>query len=106
MPNAETAPDTDPIPSMTQGKQTSDEPTDDMTTSTLSNEDSDPPPVDYQEIIDGLNAKNMALEAEIKQLKAKVEGAFGLAGKPAGFGKVNPLYDDDLSDIPHMRKNY
>ena len=60
-------------------------------------------PVDYQQIIDGLNAKNLALEAENKQLKAKVEGAFGLSGKPGAFVPVNPLYND-TSDIPRMRK--
>ena len=60
-------------------------------------------PVDYQQIIDGLNAKTLALEAENKQLKAKVEGAFGLTGKPGAFAAVNPLYSE-TSDIPRMRK--
>lgn len=71
----------------------------------LADEQGEEMPVDYQQIIDGLNAKNMALEAENKQLKAKVEGAFGLTGKPSGFAKVNPLYDD-AGDVPPMRKNY
>lgn len=60
-------------------------------------------PIDYQQIIDGLNAKNLALETENKQLKAKIEGAFGLSSKPGAFGQVNPLYGD-TTDIPPMRK--
>lgn len=71
----------------------------------LEDEQGEEMPVDYQQIIDGLNAKNMALEAENRQLKAKVEGAFGLTGKPSGFAKANPLYDD-ATDIPPMRKKY
>lgn len=71
----------------------------------LEDEQGEEMPLDYQQIIDGLNAKNMALEAENKQLKAKVEGAFGLTGKPSGFAKANPLYDD-ATDIPPMRKKY
>lgn len=69
----------------------------------LQDEEGGEMPVDYSQIIDGLNAKIMALEAENKQLKAKVEGAFGLTGKPAGFTAVNKLYGD-TSDIPPMRK--
>jgi hypothetical protein len=69
----------------------------------LQDEEGGDMPVDYSQIIDGLNAKIMALEAENKQLKAKVEGAFGLTGKPAGFTAVNKLYGD-TSDIPPMRK--
>jgi len=60
-------------------------------------------PIDYQQIIDGLNAKNLALETENKQLKAKIEGAFGLTSKPGAFAQVNPLYGD-TTDIPPMRK--
>jgi len=69
----------------------------------LQDEEGGEMPIDYSQIIDGLNAKIMALEAENKQLKAKVEGAFGLTGKPAGFTAVNKLYGD-TSDIPPMRK--
>lgn len=61
-------------------------------------------PVDYQQIIDGQNAKILALEAENKQLKAKMEGAFGLSSKPGEFASVNSLYSNDTSDIPQMRK--
>jgi len=60
-------------------------------------------PIDYQQIIDGLNAKAMALETENKQLKAKLEGAFGLTSKPGAFTPVNNLYGD-TTDIPPMRK--
>ncbi len=60
-------------------------------------------PVDYQSIIDGLNAKIMALEAENKELKAKTDGAFGLVAKPGMAVKANSLYDDDVSDI-HFKK--
>ena len=69
----------------------------------LQDEEGGEMPIDYSQIIDGLNAKIMALEAENKQLKAKIEGAFGLTGKPAGFTAVNKLYGD-TSDIPPMRK--
>ena len=60
-------------------------------------------PVDYQSIIDAQNAKIMALEAENKALKAKTEGAFGLVAKPGMTAKMNPLYDNDISDI-HFKK--
>ena len=53
-------------------------------------------PVDYEQIIDGLNAKNAALEAENRMLKAKYEGAFGFSAKPSSPAKVNKLYDDDI----------
>lgn len=69
----------------------------------LQDEEGGDMPVDYSQIVDGLNAKILALEAENKQLKAKIEGAFGLTGKPAGFTAVNKLYGD-TSDIPPMRK--
>ena len=69
----------------------------------LQDEEGGEMPIDYSQIVDGLNAKILALEAENKQLKAKVEGAFGLTGKPAGFTAVNKLYGD-TSDIPPMRK--
>lgn len=71
----------------------------------LDGEDGEELPIDYAEIIEGLNAKNLALEAENKKLRAKVEGAFGLTGKPSGVAKVNPLYDE-ASDIPPMRRTY
>lgn len=69
----------------------------------LQDEEGGEMPIDYSQIVDGLNAKVLALEAENKQLKAKVEGAFGLTGKPASFAAVNKLYSD-TTDIPLMRK--
>ena len=55
-------------------------------------------PIDYDQVIDGLKAKNMALEAENTRLKAKLEGAFGFSAKASAPAKVNRLYDD-CSDI-------
>ncbi len=55
-------------------------------------------PVDYGQIIDGLNAKVTALEAENASLKAKIDGAFGYSSKPSIPVKNNRLYDD-CSDI-------
>ena len=69
----------------------------------LQDEEGEELPVDYQQIIEALIAKNMALEAENTKLKAKTEGAFGLSSKPGEFAKVNPLYDNDISDI-HFKK--
>lgn len=55
-------------------------------------------PVDYEQVIEGLNAKVAALEAENASLKSKVDGAFGYSAKPSSPAKVNRLYDD-CSDI-------
>lgn len=60
-------------------------------------------PVDYNQIIDGLNAKILALESENKTLRAKCDGAFGLMSKPNANVKANRLYDEDTSDLV-MRK--
>lgn len=51
-------------------------------------------PVDYEAIIDSLNAKILALQAENQKLKAKTEGAFGYSSKIGGAVKHNCLYDD------------
>ena len=59
-------------------------------------------PVDYEQIIEGLNAKVAALEAENASLKNRVEGAFGFSSKPSMPGKVNPLYDE--CDDVHFHK--
>lgn len=56
-------------------------------------------PIDNQQIIDGLNAKIAALEAENASLKSKVDGAFGYSAKPTAPGKVNPLYDDAIDNV-------
>ena len=79
----------------TAPEATSEQPTD---------EQGEPVPVDYQDIIDGLNAKILALEAENMALRAKTEGAFGLASKSGDIVKVNPLYDNDTSDIHFQKK--
>ncbi|MBR2385679.1 hypothetical protein IKA92_07440 [bacterium] len=60
-------------------------------------------PVDYEQIVEGLNAKIAALQAENASLKNKYEGAFGFSAKPSVPGKVNPLYDDAIDDI-HFHK--
>lgn len=69
----------------------------------LQDEQGDPIPVDYQDIIDGLNAQILALKSENKALKAKTEGAFGLSSRLGEIVKTNPLYDDDTSEI-HFKK--
>lgn len=60
-------------------------------------------PVDYGTIVEALNAKILALEAENAKLRQKTDGAFGFGGKPSAGVKVNPLYDDDVSDIHFKR---
>ena len=60
-------------------------------------------PVDYKEIVDGLNAKIMALEAENAKLRAKTESAFGYSVKPSVGVKANPLFSEDTTDI-HFKK--
>ena len=94
-------PDEEPIPEMSKGEIA--EPVEELAEQPLQDEEGGEMPIDYSQIVDGLNAKVLALEAENKQLKAKVEGAFGLTGKPASFAAVNKLYSD-TTDIPLMRK--
>lgn len=72
---------------------------DDASTSAETEETS---PTDYAEIVDGLNAKIAALEAENASLKSRVESAFGFSAKPDAPAKVKRLYDD-CSDI-HFHK--
>ena len=60
-------------------------------------------PVDFKQIVDAQNAKIIALEAENKQLKAKVAGAFGYSSKPVMPAKTNRLYDENLDNI-HFKK--
>ncbi len=60
-------------------------------------------PIDYRQIVDGLNAKIMALETENASLKAKTEGAFGLTSKAGQPVAIHRLYDNDTSDI-HFKK--
>lgn len=51
-------------------------------------------PMDYEQIIDGLNAKILALQAENERLRAKTEGAFGYSSKIGEGVRRNMLYDD------------
>lgn len=60
-------------------------------------------PIDYEQVVEGLNAKIAALEAENTNLKNKVNGAFGYSAKPAVPAKVNRLYDE-CEDV-HFSKN-
>ncbi len=69
----------------------------------LTDEQGEEMPIDYQQIIDGLNAKIMALQAENASLKAKTEGAFGLTSRVTQPVPVHTLYDNDTSDI-HFKK--
>lgn len=59
-------------------------------------------PIDYEQIVEGLNARIAALEAENASLKNKVDGAFGYSAKPAMPVKTNRLYDE-CSDV-HFHK--
>lgn len=90
----------DDIPKMQKGIQTVNE---ESEVSNVTTDEGEELPVDYEKIIEGLNAKNAALEAENKALKAKVEGAFGYSAKPSTPAKVNRLYDDAADDI-HFHK--
>ena len=96
-----TLPEEDDIPAMQRGiAESMEEPTEPAPNITA--EDGEEIPVDYQQIIDGLNAKLAATEAENKMLKAKYEGAFGYSAKASVPTKVNRLFDD-CSDI-HIHK--
>ena len=88
------------IPKMQKGIQTVNE---ESEVPNITTDEGEELPVDYEKIIEGLNAKNAALEAENKALKAKVDGAFGYSAKPSTPAKVNRLYDDAADDI-HFHK--
>lgn len=79
------------------------QPTESEQTERPTDEQGETVPVDFQQIIDGLNAKIIALETENSALKAKTEGAFGLTSRTGELVKNNPLYDDDTSEI-HFKK--
>lgn len=86
--------DDDDIPMMQKGiveKVEDEEPTEPQN---ITAEDGEELPIDYEQIIDGLNAKLAAVEAENKLLKNKYEGAFGYSAKPTTPAKVNRLYDE------------
>lgn len=69
------------------------------TSDNLTADDGSEIPIDNQSIIDGLNAKIAALEAENSSLKSRYEGPFGFSAKPTAPGKVNPLYDDAIDNV-------
>jgi len=82
----------DDIPIMQKGVVTSEDDTVDEGAVTA--ETGEKLPIDYEQIVEGLNAKIAALEAENASLKNKVEGAFGYSAKPTTPAKVNRLYDE------------
>lgn len=51
---------------------------------------------ELEEVIEGLKARVISLEAENQELKSKFEGAFGYSSKPSSPVKVNKLYDDSF----------
>lgn len=71
----------------------------DASAENITTDDGSEIPIDSQQIIDGLNAKIAALEAENASLKSRTDGAFGYSAKPTAPGKVNPLYDDAIDNI-------
>lgn len=82
----------DDIPIMTKGKPSGEEGAVDEGSVTA--ETGETLPIDYEQIIEGQNAKIAALEAENASLKNKVNGAFGYSAKPTTPAKVNRLYDE------------
>lgn len=100
----ETAPaDEEEMPMMKKGVAAPEEDVESVPTQNITADDGSELPVDYEEIIEGLNAKIAAVEAENKMLKSKYEGAFGFSAKPSAPAKVNRLYDDGADDI-HFHK--
>lgn len=98
------AADEDDIPMMKKGMEAPVADDDVVPTSdNITAETGEELPVDYEQIVEGLNAKIAALQAENASLKNKYEGAFGFSAKPSVPGKVNPLYDDAIDDV-HFRK--
>lgn len=90
-PEPETQEDDD-IPVMTKGAPAGE--VDTVDEGSITAETGETLPIDYEQIIEGLNAKVAALEAENASLKNKVNGAFGYSAKPTTPAKVNRLYDD------------
>lgn len=90
----------DDIPLMQKGVSASEDET--VDDGSITAETGEKIPVDYEQIIEGQNAKIAALEAENASLRNKVEGAFGYSAKPSSPAKVNRLYDE-CEDI-HFHK--
>lgn len=82
----------DDIPIMQKGISTSED--DYVDGGSVVAENGEELPIDYEQIVEGLNAKISALEAENASLKNKIEGAFGYSAKPMVPTKVNKLYDE------------
>lgn len=99
--------DEEDIPMQKVGGKQSD---DDVVDNSITAEDGETLPVDYDQVIDGLQAKITALEAEKKSLeaensalKSKVDGVFGYSAKASAPTRVNGLYDDAIDEI-HFHK--
>lgn len=98
--------DEEDIPMQKAGNQSDD----DVVDNSITAEDGETLPVDYDQVIDGLQAKITALEAEKKSLeaentalKSKVDGVFGYSAKASAPTRVNGLYDDAIDEI-HFHK--
>ncbi len=89
----------DDIPKMQKGVECSDGETESQQ---ITDETGENIPVDYEQVVEGLNARIAALEAENASLKNKVDGAFGYSAKPTMPVKTNRLYDE-CSDV-HFHK--
>ena len=96
-----TSDEDDDIPKMQKGISISEE-VDAGSPQNVTAETGEDIPVDYEQIVEGLNAKIAALEAENASLKNKVDGAFGYSAKASMPAKVNRLYDE-CSDV-HFHK--
>lgn len=90
----QTAEEDDDIPQMTKGEPVGVGEADTVDNSSVTAETGETLPIDYEQIVEGLNAKIAALEAENASLKNKVNGAFGYSAKPSAPAKVNRLYDE------------
>lgn len=90
----QTTEEDDDIPQMTKGEPVGVGETDTVDNSSVTAETGETLPIDYEQIVEGLNAKIAALEAENASLKNKVNGAFGYSAKPSAPAKVNRLYDE------------
>lgn len=88
----QTANEDDDIPEMIKGEPVGE--TDTVDNDSITAETGETLPIDYEQIVEGLNAKIAALEAENASLKNKVNGAFGYSAKPSAPAKVNRLYDE------------
>lgn len=98
----QTAEEDDNIPPMIKGEPVGVGEADTVDDGSITAETGETLPIDYEQIVEGLNAKIAALEAENASLKNKVNGAFGYSAKPSAPAKVNRLYDE-CADV-HFHK--